>query len=231
MRVAVCFFGELYFLDRFMIQNFIRCVLTPLRRGGFSETFFFLHTYLSAEAVAHIGLLKDFFSFRIVTLIDKGLVARTETLPEDYSLHRVKRMWRATALPVDMVVCARLDLLFSRPLNDQDVERARHDKNHLFVTHYPSEPLRRCFLMGDPFVVNAYTDQIHYNDRRLFEETLRTHHHITTERTLSIVHVRVGRDGVVCPEDKGVCPYLNDLIASSSTTIRLARRKNSNPFK
>lgn len=228
MRAAVCFFGEILFLDRFMIQNFIRCVMTPLRRGGCTETSFFLHTFLNTESIAHVGLLKDFFSFRIMTLTDKELIARsTDTMQEDYSLHRVKRVWRSAALPTDLVVCVRLDLLFSRPLNDLDVERALHDRNHLFATHYPSEPLRRCFLMGDPFVINAYTDRLHYNDPRLFEEMLRAHHHITTERTLSIVFVRVGRDGVVCPEDKNVCPYLNDLIASSSTTIRLTRRKNS----
>lgn len=232
MKVAVCFFGEMTFLDRFMIQNFIRCVLTPLRRGGFAEAHYFLHTYLSAGALAHVGLLQDFFAFRIMTLTDKGLASRgttatTDAVLEDYSLHRVKRLWRSSALPVDLVVCARLDLLFSRSLNDRDVERVLEDKNHLFATHYPSEPLRRCFLMGDPFAVNAYTDRIHYNDPRLFEETLRTHYRITTERTLSVVCVRVGKDGVVLPEDKGVCPYLNDLIASSSTSIRLVKKKNS----
>lgn len=240
MRVAVCFFGEMTFLDRFMIQNFIRCVLAPLRRRGSVDTFFFLHTYAGDGVVARLGLLGDFFALRIMTIIDKALVPHTTTttttedgsLLEDYSLHRVKRLWRSAALPVvDLVLCARLDLLFSRPLHDRDVDRVLEDKNHLFTTHYPSEPLRRCFLMGDPFVVNAYTDRIHYNDARLFEETLRSHYRITTERSLSVIYVRVGADGVVLPEDRHVCPYLNDLIASSSTTIRPARRKNSNPFR
>lgn len=234
MKIAVCFFGECTFLDRFMIQNFIRCIVLPFQKHVPEkvEFFYIFHSYMDVEVLGIIDRMKTFFPFTVLTLHNKEFVLREvdENLSlylQDYSLQRVKRMWKRCMLSLDLVICSRLDLLFSRPLSASDVEAMVFHKNHLFISNSPS--LEQCFVVGDPFVMNLYTDRLHYVEEHGTEFSIADLiqiHPMIKSSTVSTVFVRILPDGIVHPQDSHVSPYLNDLIKSSCTRICL-RKMNS----
>lgn len=235
MKVAVCFFGEIAFMDRFMVQNYIRCVITPLKKQKTILPFFFLHTYMVPNVLSFIEIMRVSFPFQILSVHDKDIVlskcpmgVEHELFLEDYSLHMVKTMWTSSSIPFDIVVYIRLDVLFCRSLSIHDAEWVMTDKNRLFIA--PNLP--RCLVMGNTFVANIYGDRMHYSSdlesgsTSSFLEKICSHYDIRLS-TLSIVFVRILSDGIVHPDDCHICPYLKDLIASASSRVRIIRRKNS----
>lgn len=237
MKIAICFFGECTFMDRFMIQNFIRCVVLPFQKYVQEkvEFFYIFHSYMDSQILGVIDKMKTFFPFTVLTLHDKDFVIKNkkeDTVVDitlylhDYSLERVKKIWKRCMLSLDLVICSRLDLLFSRPFSENDVQFIIKNKNHLFIAECPSESLRQCFVLGDPFVMNIYTERLHYVQDHgsdfSFHDLIQIHPTIKLN-TVSIVFIRILHDGIVNHEDSQVCPYLNDLIKSSCTRICLRK--------
>lgn len=232
MKIAVCFFGEMSFMDRFMIQNMVRCLIDPFHKYSHKEVEFsyFLHTYFHPEALVWVGMMRASFPFVSATLhdrekilVEKPCSMETDVFLQDYSLHRVKKKWKQYLENLDVVVVVRLDLLLTKPLSENDVSQVLYQKRrHLFL-HHGDQPF---LAMGDPVVMNVFTDQIHHLPGTPFLEMMRVQHSINVDH-LSIVMVRILSDAIVCSEDYYVCPYLSDLIASSATKIRLVRRKTS----
>lgn len=231
MKVGICFFGEMRFIDRFMIQNFIRCVSIPFKKhDNTTELYYFLHSYIDAQTLISIEMMRPFFQFAAMTLHDKTITLDSRhpekeehLFLEENSLYRVKKMWRSSySPPLDLVVYVRLDTLFTKPLSDNDIEMVVENKNHLFLTasdHYES------FAIGGTIVMNVYADRVHYTEP--FIDMIRSQYHIKINNTLSSVIVRILPSGMVSPDDQSVCPYLNDLISSSCTQIRINKRRKS----
>ena len=221
-------------MDRFMTQNFTRCVLTPLSRHFQDKVEFSYcaHSYMGVDTLKTMEVLNTCFPLSVLTLHDRQATLRhkPDTKEQDvflreYSLQRVKKMWKSSFFhPFDLIVCVCLDLLFSKPLTENDIALVRNNKNNLFVAGH----LPECFIMGTMDVMNVYADRVDHKETSSlsFLETIRSSHNIRIN-VLSVVFVRVLPDGLVCPEDCRVCPYLNDLITSSSTKIRVSKRKNS----
>lgn len=231
MKVAICFFGEIGFMDRFMIQNFIRCITTPIKRHDRStEIYYFLHSYMSPDTLVFIETMRPFLPFSAISLHDKDMVIHdikrgehTDLFLEHYSLSRVKKLWRSS-IPMDMIIYIRLDALFLKPLSENDIDLVVDNKNHLFITNN-SPDLQQCFIMGDPFVMNIYADRVHYTDYDCME-LMRSQYNIKINNSISIVFVRVLPGGIVHHKDHQICPYLNDLISSSCTKIHMIKRKH-----
>lgn len=233
MKISICFFGPTTMMDRFMTHNFTRCVLTPISRyfQDRVEFSYCAHSYMGDDTLKTMEVLNTCFPLSALTLHDRQATLRhkPETKEQDvflreYSLQRVKKMWKSSFFPpFDLIVCVCLDLLFSKPLSENDIAIVRNNKNHLSVAgHLPD-----CFMMGTMDVMNVYSDLVdHKETSSSFLETIRSSHNIRVN-ILTVVFVRILSDGVVCPEDCRICPYLNDLITSSSTKIRVSKRKNS----
>jgi len=232
MKIAVCFFGEMSFMDRFMIQNLMRCLIVPFQKynSKFVEFYYFLHTYFHPSVLTWIELMRATFPFTSMTIHDRETVLREkkEADPhglflQGHSLNRVKKKWKIVD-DLDIVMMVRLDLLLTKSLSEGDIDVVLHHKHHLFL-HQQQKPF---VAMGDPMVMNVFADQFHHfcGADHLFD-ILRTQHNVKIQ-SLSLVFVRILPDAIVCPEDYHVCPYLGDLIASSSTQIRLVKRKISN---
>lgn len=233
MKVAVCFYGEMSFMDRFMIQNLMRCLIVPFQKYNHKEEvqfFYFLHSYFRPDVLSFIEMMRASFPFISLTLHDREMVLREKHKDIDnsfflqnHSLHRVKKKWKIVE-DLDVVVLTRLDLLFTRALSESDMDLIFHRKRHLFL----QQDMKPFVAMGDPMVMNVFADQIHSLSGNGFSflDMMRTQHSIQIQY-LSLVFVRILSETVVHPEDHQVCPYLNDLIASSATKIRLSKRKNS----
>lgn len=231
MRIAVCFFGEMSFMDRFMIQSVMRCLIDPFHKYIKKDVEFsyFLHTFFQPDVLTWIGMMRALFPFSSVTLHDreKVLVEKPDDVDtpfflRDYSFHRVKKKWKNYVENLDRVMMVRLDLLFTKPLTENDVDQVLHQKRHLFL-HHGDNPF---FAIGDPMVMNVFTDQLHHLPGTSFLEMMRAQYGIKVDH-LSLVMVRILPDAIVCPEDYQICPYLSDLIASSTTKIRMIRRKTT----
>lgn len=234
MKISICFFGPTTMMDRFMTQNFTRCVLTPLSRyfQGNVEFSYCAHSYMGEDTLKTMEVLNACFPLSALTLHDPQATLRQRPSTKEqgvflreYSLQRVKKMWKSSFFPpFDLIVCVCMDLLFSKPLSENDIALVRNNKNNLFVAGH----LPECFIMGTMDVMTLYADRVDHNgtSSSSFLETIRSSHNIRVN-VLSVVFVRVLPDGTVCPEDCRVCPYLNDLITSSSTKIRVSKRKNS----
>lgn len=239
MRVAICFFGELGFMDRFMVQNYIRCVITPIQKYENVEFFYFLHTFLDENVFTSVEILKKAFPFLIMSFHDKKMAllnslykkdADKTLFFEDYSMYRVKKMWKHIE-DLDLVVCSRLDLLFTKPLVNSEIDFIVKNKNYFFVNNHNHCDLQRGFVIGNNYTMNIYTDRFHFlgsDKNKNFIDLMRSQYNIQ-KQTISIVFVRISKDGVVNPCDYQICPYLGDLIGSSSTKIRLVKRKYSHP--
>ena len=233
MKVAVCFYGEMSFMDRFMIQNLMRCLIVPFQKYSVKEEVefsYFLHTYFRPDVLTFIEMMRAYFPFSSMTLHDRDMVLREKHKDVDkslflqhHSLHRVKKKWKIVE-DLDVVVLTRLDLLFTKALSESDMELILHRKRHLFL----QQDKKPFIAIGDPIVMNIFADQIHYLPRNdySFLDIMRTQHSIQIQY-LSIVFVRILSEIIVHSEDSQVCPYLGDLIASSATQIRLTKRKNS----
>lgn len=233
MKISICFFGATTMLDRFMTQNVTRCVLSPLSRYFHDKVDFFYcaHSYMGVDTLKIMEVLNASFPLSVLTLHDRQTTLQhkpqsnnQEEFLRDYSLQRVKKMWKSSFFPAfDLIVCVCLDLLFSKPLSDNDIALVRNNKNNIFVAgHLPEH-----FLMGSMDVMNVFADRVdHDNTNSSFYETIRSTHNIRVS-VLSVVFVRVMPDGLVCFEDCRICPYLNDLITSSSTKIRISKKKSS----
>lgn len=233
MKIAVCFYGEMKFIDRFMIQNMMRCMIVPFQKYSRKEDVnfsYFLHTYFTPDVLSMIEIMRAFFPFTSMTLHDRDMVLleRYKDLDksiflQQYSLHRVKKKWKSME-DLDIVIYTRLDLLFTKALSESDIDLIFHNKRHLFL-HQDNKPF---LAIGDPMVMNVFADQVHElsGTDHTFLDIMRTQHSIKTQY-VSLVFVRILPEPIVYPEDANVCPYLGDLIASSTTKIRLVKRKNS----
>lgn len=233
MKVAVCFYGEMGFMDRFMIQNLMRCIIIPFQKYNHkkdTEFYYFLHSYFRPDVLTLLDMMRTFFPFTSMTLHDQGMVLREKQEALDnsvflqyYSLHRVRKKYKNVE-DLDVVVLTRLDLLFTKALTQSDIDLVLQRKRHLFL-YQDNKPF---VAIGDPVVMDVFDNQIHplAGDGHSFLDMMRAQHSINVQY-LSLVVVRILPEAVVHPEDSHVCPYLNDLIASSSTTIRLTKRKNS----
>jgi hypothetical protein len=228
--MAVCFFGEMGFIDRFMIQNFIRCVIAPFRKyiRDDVEFYYFMHTFIRDDVFTYIEIMRAPFPFSSITLHDQHIALYdnhrkidASVFLQDYSLHRVKKKWKNID-NLDIVIYTRLDLLLTKPLTENDVSLIVSQKQHLFVGGSGCD----LFAVGSPAVMNVYADRLHYLGDTSFLDLMRSQHNIKIHK-LSLVFVRILPDAIVLPEDNNVCPYLSDLISSSSTIIRMTKRKNS----
>lgn len=225
MKVAICFFGETGFMDRFMIQNFIRCITTPFKKHCHStELYYFLHSFISADALVLIENMRPFLPFSSIALHNMDMVP-PGSLPEHYSLNRVKKLWKTSPTLYDLVVYVRLDILFSKPLSGNDIDQVVETTNHLSTTNH-SKSLQPCFTMGCPFVMNIYADRVHSLDDD-YIATMRSQYNIKINNTISVVFVRILPGGAVHPEDNHICPYLGDLIASSCTKIHMTKQRKT----
>jgi hypothetical protein len=233
MKIAVCFFGEMSFMDRFMIQNLMRCLIVPFQKynhkGHNVEFYYFLHTYFNPSVLTWIGMMRASFPFTSMTIHDRESVLREKKdahecglFLQGHSLNRVKKKWKMVD-DLDLVMMVRLDLLLTKSLSEGDIDLVLHHKHHLFL--HEKKPF---VAMGDPMVMNLFADKfLHFCGADHLFDILRTQHNVKIQ-SLSLVFVRILPDAIVCPEDYHVCPYLGDLIASSQTQIRLVKRKNSN---
>jgi len=233
MKVAVCFYGDMSFMDRFMIQNLMRCLIIPFQKYNHKEEvqfFYFLHTYFSPDVLTFMDMMRAFFPFTSATLHDRDMVLREKhkdveisLFLQHYSLHRVKKKWKVVD-DLDVVVLTRLDLLFTKALSESDMEIILQRKRHLFL----QQDMKPFVAIGDPMVMNVFADHIHSlsGDDNSFLDIMRTQYSIQIQY-LSLVFVRILSEAIVRSEDHQVCPYLGDLIASSATKIRLTKRKNS----
>ena len=237
MKIAICFYGEMGFMDRFMIQNLIRCLIIPFQKYSHNDKngikfYYFLHTYFRPDVLSWIELMRASFPFMSATLHDRDMVLQ-EKKHEDadncmflqhHSLHRIKKKWKVVE-DLDIVVLTRLDLLFTKALTESDIGVMLQHKRHLFL----QQDTKIFLAIGSPMVINVFTDHIDHdvpeNDDR-FLDVIRTQHNIKIQH-MSLVFVRILPDAMVHPEDYHICPYLGDLIASSATQIRLTKRKNS----
>lgn len=236
MRIAVCFFGELGFLDRFMVQSYIRCIIAPIQKYHHEnvEFLYFLHTFLDDDVFNSVDILRSSFQFLIMSFHDKKMAlcdqnknnAENQIFLEDYSIYRVKKMWKRIE-NIDFVVYVRLDLLFTKPLTENDIDLMMLNNNHFFFNSEKCPNLQRGLVMGKSHVMNIYADRIHYlSDKGSFIDIMRSQHNMKAE-SISVVFVRILKEGIVHHSDYHTCPYLGDLISSSSTKIRLVKRKNS----
>lgn len=238
MKIAVCFFGELGFMDRFMVQNYIRCVIVPMQKYNCESVdfFYFLHTFLdAADVFDSVEILRLSFPFLIMSFHDKKMAlcddenknkVETQIFMEDYSIYRVKKMWKRVE-NIDIVIYIRLDILLTKPLTQNDVELILKNQNHFFINSEQCPNLQRGLIIGKSHVMNVYADRIHYlAEGGSFIDIMRSQHNMKTE-SISVVFVRILKEGIVHPGDYNICPYLGDLISSSSTKIRLVKRKNS----
>ena len=233
MKIVVCFYGEMSFMDRFMIQNLMRCLIIPFQKFNRKkdvEFSYFLHTYFTPDVLSMIEVMRAFFPFISMTLHDRDMVLRERHRAMDnslflqqYSLHRVKKKWKSME-DLEVVIYSRLDLLFTKALTESDIDLILHNKRHLFL-HQGNHSF---VAIGDPMVMNVFADQVHHlsGHDHSFLDIMRTQHGIKIQY-LSLVFVRILPEAIVYPEDYQVCPYLGDLIASSATKIRLTKRKNS----
>jgi hypothetical protein len=236
MKIAICFFGELGFLDKFMIQNYIRCVIAPIQKYNRESVdfFYFLHTFFDADVFTSVENLRLSFPFLIMSFHDKKMAlcdenknqVETQNFIEDYSIYRVKKMWKRVE-NIDIVVYIRLDILLTKPLTYNDVELILKKNNHFFINNEQCPNLQRGLVIGKSHIMSVYADRIHYlADGGSFIDIMRSQHNMKAE-SISVVFVRVLKDGMVHPSDHNICPYIGDLISSSSTKIRLVKRKNS----
>lgn len=235
MRVAVCFFGEMTFMDRFMIQNLMRCLIIPFQKYGRREDmefYYFLHTYFCDDVFPWIEMMRTSFPFTSVTIHHREVVMGEQhdgmdpkLFLQDYSLHRVKKKYKILH-DLDIVIFTRLDLLFTKSLTGSDIDDIIDKKRHCFLVH-DKEPI---VAVGDPVAMSLFADRFSHvqesDGKYSFLEMMRVQHNIKIQY-MSIVFVRILSDAIVCPEDYDICPYLKDLIASSSTKIRLVKRKSS----
>ena len=240
MRVGICFFGEMGFIDRFMLQGLVRCVIIPLRKYNREDVdySYFLHTFFHRDLFKYTETMTTFFPLSVMMFHDPHGVL-TEKHPtkdkasflESFSLYQVKKLWKQKE-DLDIVVCVRLDTLFTKPLSENDVEMIVNYRSYLFL----GENIEKSYLnfaIGAPDIMSVYADRFHHvfnnhhhDNSSLYLAQLRVEHNIKTS-FVSIVFVRILQEGIVHPDDYNICPYLRDLIASSSTTIRMVRRKNS----
>lgn len=247
MKVAICFFGEMTFIDRFMIQNFMRCVVTPLWKYNTDDVdfYYFLHTFFDVEVFKYIELMRNNFCFESITLHNENSVLNKKHTPYDnnlylecFSLQYVKKMWKSIK-DLDLVVYVRLDALFTKPLSNNDIDAMTKNKMRLFINdtpkinnYNPIANLRTAFVAGDPVVMEIYADRIHYDENHTpdneeeYISFLKIQHNFKVS-SMSVVFVRVMPDALVCSQDYTICPYLADLVSSSSTDIRILKRKNS----
>lgn len=224
MKIAFCFYGGVHYLDGFMVQNMVRCLVTPFQKQRDSQSFFFLHTYLDNDTLSHIQTMRQFFPFMVVSLYDMKMLSLDDDV-NDFSLNRVKRIWKSSSYTFDLVVYVRLNLLFARPLSENDISHLFANNNHIFMTDYPSKELQSCVVIGNSHTMSVYADKIYYHGDQ-YTEWLGSEHNLYTA-SVTIAFVRILSDGFVHSDDYQICPYLKDMIASSTTKIRLVKRKHS----
>lgn len=232
-------------MDRFMIQNMMRCVMVPFQKYHHDpkdkiEFSYFLHTYFCPDILSFLGLMKQSFPLTSMTVHDRQVVLRERHPTSDpylflqqYSLHRVKKKWKSVE-NLDMVIFIRLDLLFTKALSASDIDLMCQRKHNFIFIAQGGGDHKPFVAMGDPMVMNLFADYLYphhlptheQEGEQSFLDMMRVQHSIHSHY-ISLVYIRIMPGGAVCPDDSRVCPYLGDLIASSPTQIRLTKRKNT----
>lgn len=229
MFVGICFFGKMGLMDTFMATSFERCVTSPLQNffqcesgsGSDHENMdgfrYYLHTFFTDTCMQDIDVLRGHFPFLQVRVDDEKQYGNKKVSPRwkdlasmDASIDMVERDDL-----VEYVAFIRLDLLFTRPLSHHDVASAVEQQAVLSSS--------RCFTFGRKNIVVAHLRAL----------TMPPPPEGSPPQIINIVKtppvcVRVLADGTIHKHDRDVCPYLNDLILSTSTKVHSFHEKKVN---
>lgn len=224
MIVAICLYGKMGYMDSFMIQSLTRCVISPIKKyfhGQDIEVVCFLHTFFSANVFCFLETMRMELLFQRICVEDeKGGIFSKKQPRRTTSRKKTEKMSMGSCLAmvptdVDYTLMIRLDLLLTRSLTPNDIDSIT-DGNTVMM---PDQLSPETFLFGRhdsilKYVKNLISEETNGSLKDPYENDV-----INVVRTCNI-SVRICADGTIYKHDANICPYINDLILSSSTKIQ-----------
>lgn len=219
MKIVICMYGEIQYMDLFMIESFVKRILYPIQSRIPDATFVkYFHSFLSA------GVLKTCMNMHNLIDFDVVLVQKDPLMSIEPSEKKTSRLNDLSARKIismietdhnqyiDLIIMTRLDLLFTRDLGQIDIDAicSQYTSEKIFIPDIHSAP-ENCFMIGNPEMIKLCISKSHVRP-----EYFLSGHHLFR---LSLVMVRVQKNMSVHPDDKIFCPYVQDLIASSKSSI------------
>jgi hypothetical protein len=128
-----------------------------------------------------------------------------------FSLNQVKMMWTDAKINFDLIMYIRLNVLPTSPLSPAEIGMMMdtfHD-SRIFIPFEISPQIDQYLIIGNPAVMSIYGD----NEGSIIE--LCRHKEITICRIMLYL-VRIKSDATIDEMDTDTCPYLDDLLFSSS---------------
>lgn len=221
MKIVVCMYGELQYIDLFMIESFVKRILYPIQSRVPNATFVkYFHSFLTAgifKTCMNMHNLIDFDDILIQKdpLISIGPSEKKTNRLHDLSSRKIISMIEEDRHPhIDLIIMTRLDLLFTRDLGQIDIDAicSQYTLDKIFIPDTHSAP-ENCFMIGKPEMIKLCISKPHIKPEYFLSNL-----HIFR---LSLVMVRIQKDMSVHPDDKVFCPYIQDLIISSKSSILL----------
>lgn len=233
MFVAICFFGKMGVMDTFMATSLERCVTAPLQKyfqdEGDVVFQYYLHTYFTGSCMQNIDILRNHFHFLHVSIQDEKHSMHGKRMPRKQDLFSLDRCMKMVERDADYAAFVRLDLLFTRPLSVSDIGLAVEQGYVLTPAISPA----RCFAFGKkkPLLsyVNGLTACVVADPAIMLPDDM-TEPQAKISRCAQMC-VRVLADGSVHKHDRDVCPYLNDLIMSTTTRVLPFKEKKPQSVK
>lgn len=208
-EVIICLYGNIVFMDIFIIKSLIRCLIIPIQRY-FKEKVkmkYVVHTYFTETILDDLAIITDEFE-----LTELHIQTKTQKQSDLYSLLQTINLWGNTENAI--IICVRLDVIMTKILSTNDLDSCKEDDT-IVIPELKAQ--RKCFLMGTPNAVRMYIEKLQTNSHDILEYCKTQQIRIVR---ISIPIVRVLKDGNIHKRDYNICPYINDLIASTSTKIK-----------
>jgi len=227
MRIAVCFYGLIQHVDSFMLNSLLKCIIHPIRKHFKNPTInFFFHSFFTSRSVARvIDLIQQTLSLEEMILQNPSSINEPsrsigyqdkKRLTQE-SRERASQMWITHNF--DLILTLRSDLLFTREIGKIDLEiiHSSYHENRVFLPECDSAQ-NDCICIGNPIAVRKYWTR---NSRHIRPGLSSDCVAITR---IMIVFVRVREDASIEPTDVSLCPYIEDILQTSTSMIYVARK-------
>lgn len=219
-EIVVCFYGSIVFMDTFLLKSIVRCIIIPIQRHfqGKVKFRYMIHTFLTDTTLGELAQFCEEFTFSKL-YIEFKTIKSGENL---YSLLQTRNMWANSQKMV--ILYLRLDVLPTRVLSSSDIQSLTDDESTIIVSDFKSTKI--CFMMGKSDVMSKFIDILSQQET---SSDISAYCKLQQIRVIgvNIPLLRILKDGSIHKRDSNICPYINDLLLSSSTKIKLVQKKIS----
>lgn len=215
IKIAVCLFGDLKYMDSFIINSWVKCIITPFQkfRCNDVEFIYYLHSYIFNEKTfRYVELMREFIPFEEIRLHSESITALNDETRRSFGIRQIRDMWGNAPIQYTLVIYLRVDVFCTRILTPSEIDFMMNSfrDRRIFLPFSISPQIDECIIIGPPSVMKIYDN--------IPSLSVWQRNNIMITR-INLIFVRILPTVSVDSRDTSNCPYLADLLNDSKISV------------